>query len=104
MSMSMDIEEKERLARTNDISPEAIRARLVAARRSVDMQQIEVAAATGTKVTTYNSQEIRGAPSLAVMRYFYRNHRIDFNFILHGDFVQLPLDVQKALFAQLDAG
>jgi len=97
----MDIEEKERLARTKDISPEAIRARLVAARKSVSMQQIEVAEATNTKITTYNAQEIRGAPSLSVMRYFYRNHRIDFNFLLHGDFVQLPLDVQEALFAQL---
>ena len=97
----MNIEEKERLARTKDISPEAIRARLVAARKSVGMQQIEVAKATNTKVTTFNSQEIRGAPSLSVMRYYYRNHRIDFNFLLHGDFVQLPLDVQEALFAQL---
>jgi ABC-type thiamine transport system substrate-binding protein len=98
----MDIDEKERLARTKDISPDAIRARLVAARKSVGMQQIEIAAATNTKITTYNSQELRGAPSLAVMRYFHRNHRIDFNFILHGDFVQLPFDVQNALFEQLD--
>jgi len=37
------------------------------------------------------------------MRYFYRAHRIDFNFLLHGDFAQLPADVQARLFAALEA-
>ena len=32
------------------------------------------------------------------MLYFKRNHRIDFNFFMDGDWVQLPGDVQSKLF------
>lgn len=99
----MDIELKERLAKLGDISPEAVRTRLLAARNSIGMKQQDVAGAVGLKKTTFNSQEMRGAPSAATMRYYHRQHRIDFNFILHGDFAQLPLDVQERLFAQLSA-
>lgn len=99
----MDIEFKEHLARLGDISPDAVRIRLIAARNSVGMKQLDVAGAVGLKKTTFNSQETRGAPSLATMRYFHRQHRVDFNFILHGDFAQLPLDVQDRLFAELVA-
>nr|WP_321509448.1 XRE family transcriptional regulator [uncultured Celeribacter sp.] len=99
----MNIDNKEKLARTGDVSPDAIRDRLLAARKSIGMQQKDVAAEAGVKVTTFNSQETRGAPSIQTMRYYYRQHRIDFNFILHGDFAQLPLDVQDRLFSALYA-
>lgn len=99
----MDIEHKERLAQLGDISPDAVRARLLAARNSIGMKQQDVAAEVGLKKTTFNSQETRGAPSAVTMRYYYRQHRIDFNFILHGDFAQLPQDVQERLFAELAA-
>lgn len=99
----MNIERKEHLARLGDISPEAVRTRLLAARNSIGMKQQDVASAVGLKKTTFNSQEMRGAPSAATMRYYHRQHRIDFNFILHGDFAQLPLDVQDRLFAELSA-
>ncbi len=33
-----------------------------------------------------------------VVRFLYRQHRIDYNFILNGDFAQLPGDVQDRLF------
>jgi DNA-binding XRE family transcriptional regulator len=101
--MTMDIEQKERLARLGNISPDAVRARLLAARNSIGMKQQDVASAVGVKKTTFNSQEIRGAPSVVTMRYYHRQHRIDFNFILHGDFAQLPQDVQERLFAELAA-
>jgi DNA-binding XRE family transcriptional regulator len=97
----MDIEQKEQLALTGDISPEAIRTRLLAARKSIGMQQLEVAKQLDLKKTTFHSQESRGAPGLKTMRYYYRQHRIDFNFILHGDFSQLPQDVQDRLFDAL---
>ena len=97
----MDIETKERLTRLGDVSPEAIRIRLLAARNSVGMKQQDVGEAVGLKSQTFNSQEMRGAPSIKTMRYYHRQHRIDFNFILHGDFAQLPLDVQERLFASL---
>lgn len=99
----MDIEQKERLARLGDISPDAVRARLLAARNSIGMKQQDVASEVGLKKTTFNSQETRGAPSAVTMRYYHRQHRIDFNFILHGDFAQLPQDVQERLFAELAA-
>ena len=101
--MTMDIEQKERLARMGDISPDAVRTRLLAARNSIGMKQQDVASEVGLKKTTFNSQETRGAPSAVTMRYYHRQHRIDFNFILHGDFAQLPQDVQERLFAELAA-
>lgn len=99
----MDIEHKERLARLGDISPEAVRVRLLAARNSIEMKQQDVAGAVGLKKTTFNSQEVRGAPSAVTMRYYHRQHRIDYNFILHGDFAQLPQDVPSRLFSELAA-
>jgi len=35
------------------------------------------------------------------VRFLHRNHRIDFNFVFNGDFVQLPGDIQTALEAAL---
>jgi DNA-binding XRE family transcriptional regulator len=99
----MDIEQKEHLSRLGNISPEAVRIRLLAARNSISLKQQDLAIAVGLKKTTFNSQEMRGAPSAVTMRYYHRQHRIDFNFILHGDFAQLPQDVQERLFAQLAA-
>lgn len=98
----MNIEHKEQLTRFQDTSGRAISVRLVAARHAAGFpQQKAFAEALGLKQTTYNTQEIKGSPSFEVMRYLARNHRIDFNFIIHGDFVQLPSDVQTALFAAL---
>jgi hypothetical protein len=99
----MTIEEKEQLAKQGDTSPDAIRDRLLAARKTIEKQQKEVANEVGLKITTFNSQETRGAPSIKTMRYYHRLHRIDFNFILHGDFAQLPHDVQERLFVALAA-
>ena len=99
----MDIEQKEHLAKLGDISPNAVRLRLLAARNSIGMKQQDVATEVGLKKTTFNSQETRGAPSTKTMRYYHRQHRIDFNFILHGDFAQLPQDVQEKLFSELSS-
>lgn len=97
----MDFEQKEALARARNSSDVAIRARLIAARKVVGMDQKAFAEAVGIKPTTYNSQEMKGRPSLDVVRQLHTNHRIDANFILFGDFVQLPGDIQTALFAAL---
>ena len=98
----MDIIQKEQLTRLGDISPHAVRTRLVAARKSIGMNQKDISSEAGVKYVTFNSQEIRGAPSAATLRYFHRQHRIDYNFILHGDFAQLPGDVQERLFSALN--
>lgn len=97
----MDFAVKEKMARTGDTSKDAIGKRLRAARISVGYKQKEFADLLKLKPQTYNSQETKGAPSIEVMRHLYRAHRIDFNFILHGDFAQLPRDVQDGLFASL---
>lgn len=99
----MDYAAKERLARTRDASDEAIALRLTAARKAVGLAQKDMAQKLGVSATTYNSQEVRGRPSREAMLLLYREYRVDFNFILHGDFAQLPGDVQTALFAALDA-
>lgn len=97
----MDLETKELLAMTGDTSKEAIGKRLAAARLSSGFQQKEFANLLKVAPQTYNSMEKKGAPSISAMRILYRAYRIDFNFILHGDFAQLPLDVQTSLFAAL---
>ncbi len=98
----MDYETKTRLARWADSTESAISARLVAARLAAGYTvQKDFAQALGISKTTYNSQEIQGHPSMDTIRFLYQNHRIDFNFILYGDFSQLPGDVQAALFSAL---
>lgn len=102
----MDIETKERLARLGDMSKEAIARRLVAARKSTGMGPDQLARHMGegmTKQKVRNAEKADNYPSNAFMRYFFRQHRIDFNFLIHGDFAQLPADVQDRLFEQLEA-
>lgn len=100
--LAMNIDEKERLARFRDTSNEAISTRLHAAwRASGYATQKDFAAALGMSHTTYNTQESKGRPALSVLHFLYRNHRIDYNFILYGDFLQLPVAVQDALFVAL---
>lgn len=104
MIIHMEIEEKERLALTRDTSKEAAARRILAARLSIPLGQDELARDMGggmTKQKLRNAEKADNYPSLALMRYFYRAHRIDFNFLIHGDYVQLPSDVQDRLFAAL---
>lgn len=64
--------------------------------------QREFAAAAGVGATTLNNMEMgKQFPNRDVMRFLYRGHRIDFNFMLNGDFSQLPSDVQVKLFEKL---
>lgn len=102
----MDIEQKERLARRSDMSREAMALRLLAARKAIGLGQEQLAKEMGegmTKQKLRNAEKADNDPPKALMRYFYRAHRIDFNFLLHGDFAQLPADVQARLFAELEA-
>lgn len=99
----MEIDAKERLARKNDMSLEAMAIRLRAAQKATGLNQKQLAEAAGVKNTVVsNAQAGMTAPSHPVMRYLYRAHRIDFNFLLHGDFAQLPGDVQEQLFPCLE--
>lgn len=100
----MTIEEREKLFRLNDDSDEAVAVRLRAAREVAGFKrQRDFAEALNLKYQTYHSQEKKGRPSPSTVRFLYRNHRVDFNFVYNGDFLQLPGDVQMALEAALRA-
>lgn len=94
----MRTDEKTLAFMTGDGSPRALARRLLYARiASGFAKQVEMADALGVSKTTYGHQEKNGKPSVGTMRFLYINHRIDFNFVLNGDFAQLPGDVQRAL-------
>lgn len=98
----MDLREKEKLTHWGDMSEIACAIRLLAARKSTKMSQIDFAKACGVSKTAYNNAERALAfPNRKVMIFLFREHRIDFNFLMHGDFSQLPLDVQDRLFEKL---
>ena len=100
----MDIERKQKLAHTGDMSESACAIRLRAARYVAmpDGQGKDFAEETGiTKSALSTMEKGNQYPNRKVMKYLYRGHRIDFNFMMNGDFSQLPLDVQTALFEQL---
>lgn len=100
----MDIQHKQNLARVTDMGLEACAIRLRAALIFTGLRQMDMANEAGISKSVLNNA-IAGLtyPSRDVMVYLYRAHRIDFNFILHGDFAQLPGDVQDRLFPALEA-
>ncbi|MEX5515692.1 helix-turn-helix domain-containing protein [Pseudophaeobacter sp. 1A09344] len=100
----MDIERKEYIAHRGDMGVKASAIRVKAARYVSGFEkQQEFARACGISKTSYNNIE-KGLqfPNRDVMKYLYRAHRIDFNFIMNGDFAQLPADVQESLFGALE--
>jgi DNA-binding XRE family transcriptional regulator len=100
----MDTLTKEKLAMTRDGDQFAASVRLKAARIYSGLSQDELGAKVNiTKATVSNIEKCRSYPSRALMTYFHREHRIDFNFMIHGDYAQLPSDVQDRLFPILEA-
>ena len=102
----MNVEEKERLARWRDISKEACGRRLKAAKLAVGLTSTSLAEAMGEGMTVQkisNAERGDNYPSIPLLRYLLRSHRVDYNFIFHGEFAQLPADLQDQLFAQLAA-
>lgn len=101
---SMDLHIKETLARKGDMGIVACAIRLTAARMTTGLAQKDLASeAEVGKTALNNAERALTYPSREVMVYLFRAHRIDFNFILHGDFAQLPGDVQAKLFPALEA-
>ncbi len=100
----MDIDEKEALAHRGKMDVKASAIRVKAARYAAGYdRQLDFAKACGISKTSYNNIE-KGVqfPNREVMKFLYRAHRIDFNFVMNGDFAQLPGDVQNALFSGLE--
>jgi transcriptional regulator with XRE-family HTH domain len=97
----MDYDEKQRLARTGDVSNAAASFRLRAARESLEprVSQKAMAEQYGVPVTTYASWETGDAyPTPDVIRHFRREHEFSFDFIMYGDWRRLPGDVQERVF------
>jgi ribosome-binding protein aMBF1 (putative translation factor) len=98
----MNINDKEALARRNDMGKEACALRLFAARAMLGMSQTQLADATGTGKNSINNMEhARQFPNRDVMKYLHRAHGIDFNFLMNGDFHQFPPEFQDRLFDAL---
>jgi len=101
-TVNMTYEEKSALARTGDFSKEAAALRLRAARNAVAMGQTELGKAIGiSKAAISNAENAASYPGRSTMIYLYREHRIDINFLMCGDFSQLPGDVQDKLFSAI---
>ncbi|WP_247676941.1 helix-turn-helix transcriptional regulator [Leisingera sp. HS039] len=98
----MDFKGKLAMSRLGDASREACAFRLKAARIATGLTKTEFCKNAGVSLTSYlNSEAGLSFPSRKVMLYLHRGHRIDFNYIIHGDFQQLPSDVQDRLFSAL---
>lgn len=96
----MILTDKQTLIRLHDDSLEACALRVRLARQVTGQTQTEAAAAAGIGKTAWNNAEkARNYPTITMMRWLQREHRIDYNFILDGQFAQLPGDVQAAIFA-----
>lgn len=101
----MDIAEKSRLSRIYDTGIVAAAIRLRAARLACNLSQAEVARALGLPRTTNinNMENAVTFPNRDIMEYYFREHRIDYNFLMAGAYSQLPGDVQDRLFPALAA-
>ena len=101
---AMDIESKAILARLNDMGHEATAIRLRAAFIASGLRQHkDLAKAAGiSKTVLSNAMAGSTYPNRDLMKYLFRAHRIDFQFIMNGDFAQLPGDVQDRLFPALE--
>lgn len=98
----MDITSKEELSGLSDMGKDAAARRLVAARRHVGLTQTQLAENCGLQTNALNNMEkARQFPNRAVMKYLYRAHGIDFNFLMFGSFSQFPQSVQDSLFQKL---
>lgn len=99
----MDYAEKERLAMTRDDSTKASAIRMLAARKLTGLSQDDLGKQGKVKKAAIsNIEKGKSYPSRALMVYLFREHRIDFNFIIYGHFSQLPADVTERLFPLLE--
>lgn len=99
----MNVDDRAKLARLNDMGLKACAIRLRAAQIATGLQAKQLASASGiSKTVLSNAMAGDTYPNRDVMKYLYRAHRIDFNFLMNGDFAQLPGDVQAAIFPALE--
>jgi transcriptional regulator with XRE-family HTH domain len=98
----MNHDEKRRLARSGDAGKAAAAIRLRAARIAAELSQEALGKAGGVKKAAVSNAENGTAfPGRSILIFLHREHRIDLNFMINGDFAQLPGDVQDRLFQAL---
>lgn len=100
----MSIDSKEALAMTRDMTPKAAAIRVLAARLAIGMGQEQLAQDMGegmTKQKMANAERGANYPPQSLLKYLHRQHGIDFNFMMHGDFSHLHPDLQARLFDAL---
>lgn len=102
--LGMDIDTKTQLAHVNDMGLAATAIRLRAAFTVTGLpQHLDLARAAGiSKTVLSNAMAGTTYPNRALLKYLHRAHRIDFTFMMNGDFSQLPGDVQDRLFSALE--
>lgn len=99
----MDLIDEDALARLGDMSKEAAAIRMRAAFQLTGIaEQQKMAAAAGVKKTTFN-QMWKGFsyPNREVMRFLFRRHGIDFNFLMIGDLSFLRSDKRERMTSAL---
>ena len=100
----MDMITKERLAKTRQTDKESAGLRLKAARRAAGLSLEELGQIAGLKKATISNAENGHAyPGRGLMIVLFREYQIDFNFLIHGEFHQLPGHVQDKLFRALSS-
>lgn len=98
----MDLDEKKRLSSNGNTSKEACTTRFLAARITTGISQKDFAKEMNAQSSNIsNTEKGMQFPSRSAMHHLYGAYRIDYNFILRGDFAQLPSDVQDKLFDAL---
>lgn len=91
---------------TGDFGVRAAAIRIKAARMAAGLPtQKALADALGFERTTNISNAEKGDqfPNREVMNWLFMEKRIDFNFLMGGQYNQLPEDVQDALFPALES-
>lgn len=98
----MDADQKDTLAMTRNSSAIACGRRLRVGREVAELTQKQLAEATGkTKASISNAENGLSFPGRDAQLHLHRNYGIDFNFLVVGEYVQLPSPLQDLLFERL---
>lgn len=101
-SSPMDHDEKRRLSRIGCADKDSAAIRLRAARHVTGLSQEGLGKAGSVKKAAIsNAEKGLAYPNRSVLLFLHREFRIDLNFMINGDFAQLPGDVQELLFDAL---
>ena len=100
----MNLANFEKYSCSGDTSKQATGTRIKAARLLAGISQRELGEAGGVgKTAVTNLEKGKSYPNRDILIYFYRNHRVDLNFLVLGHHTQLPVDVAGRLYDQLVA-